>query len=79
MHKADAKARIQSCFERNDGVIYLAYSGGRDSNVVLSLCRTYFPNTSRVLVTKTEMFFPEVGKLIQEVSKTEKIFFNYTD
>ena len=58
--------RIKSWYERYNGNVYVAFSGGKDSTVLLHLVRTLFPEVPAVFVN-TGLEYPEIYKYIHTV------------
>lgn len=57
--------RIQEWYLRFDGKVYVSFSGGKDSTVLLDLVRRAFPDVLAVYIN-TGMEYPEVLKFIQK-------------
>lgn len=53
------KARIIEWYENNDGKVYISFSGGKDSTVLLHISRSIYPNIQAVFID-TGLEFPEV-------------------
>jgi len=60
-----SKARIRQWYEHWDGEVFVAFSGGLDSTVLLHLIRSIYPNTSAVF-HNTGLEFPEIVKFVKE-------------
>ena len=54
-----AKARIAEWHTKNDGKVYVSFSGGKDSTVLLNIARQMFPDIP-VIYIDTGLEFPEV-------------------
>ena len=63
------KLRIQQWYERYDGKIYVAFSGGKDSTVLLHIVRSMYPDVVAAF-NNTGLEFPEIK---QFVKKTENV------
>jgi 3'-phosphoadenosine 5'-phosphosulfate sulfotransferase (PAPS reductase)/FAD synthetase len=53
------KARIIEWYEKNDGRVYISFSGGKDSTVLLHIARSIYPDICAVYVD-TGLEYPEV-------------------
>lgn len=53
------KARIIEWYENNDGKVYISFSGGKDSTVLLHISRSIYPDIQAVFID-TGLEFPEV-------------------
>ena len=65
----ESKKRIKEWYELWNGRVYVAFSGGKDSTVLLSLVRSLYPEVPAVFVN-TKLEFPEI---VQFVKKTENV------
>lgn len=63
------KKIIQNFYEKHDGKIYVAYSGGKDSSVVLHIVRTLFPEVVGVFCNTTN----EKKEIIEYVKNTNNV------
>ncbi len=61
--------RIINWYERNHGKVYVAFSGGKDSTVLLHLVRGLYPDVPAVFIN-TGLEYPEI---VQFVRKTENV------
>ncbi len=68
-----AEKRIINWYERNYGKVYVAFSGGKDSTVLLHLVRGLYPNVPAVFIN-TGLEYPEI---VQFVRKTENVIWLY--
>lgn len=55
--------RIEEWYEHYDGQVYVSFSGGKDSTVLLHLVREKFPDVPAVFVD-TGLEFPEIRKFV---------------
>ena len=58
--------RIRAWYEQNDGEVYVSFSGGKDSTVLLHLVRKFYPDVSAVFVD-TGLEYPEVKRFVRAV------------
>lgn len=75
---AKTKNRIREFYEYFDGEVYIAFSGGNDSLVMLHIIRSLYPDVTAVFVD-TGVEFPEVRKFVKSfdnvvILKPEKNF-----
>jgi 3'-phosphoadenosine 5'-phosphosulfate sulfotransferase (PAPS reductase)/FAD synthetase len=61
-----SKQRIKEWYSHWDGNVYVAFSGGKDSTVLLHICRSIYPNVPAVF-NNTGVEFPEIIKFIKEI------------
>ena len=59
-----SKDLIRCWYEAWDGNVYVSFSGGRDSTVLLHLVRTMFPEVPGVFVN-TGLEYPEIVALVE--------------
>ncbi|MBO6181518.1 phosphoadenosine phosphosulfate reductase family protein [bacterium] len=59
-----SKRRIQEFYEHFDGKVYVSFSGGKDSSVLLHLVRSLYPEVPAVFVD-TGLEYPEARKFIK--------------
>ena len=61
-----SKRRIREFYEELNGHVYVAFSGGKDSTVLLSLVRSIYPHVPAVFVD-TGLEYPEIKQFVQTV------------
>ena len=57
--------RIKNWYEHFDGQVYVSFSGGKDSTVLLHLARSIYPNIEGVFVD-TGLEYPEIRDFIKQ-------------
>lgn len=60
------KIRIQQWYEYYDGKVYVAFSGGKDSTVLLNIVRSMYPDVPAVF-NNTGLEYPEIKKFIKTI------------
>lgn len=60
-----SKQRIQQFYDHFDGKVYVCFSGGKDSTVLLHLVRSMFPEVPAVFVD-TGLEYPEVRQFVKQ-------------
>ena len=60
---AKTKLRLQEFYEHYNGDVYIAYSGGKDSTVLLHIARSIYPNIDAVFID-TGLEFPEIKEFV---------------
>ena len=58
------KNRIRDWYEYFDGQVYVSFSGGKDSTVLLHIARELYPDIEAVFVN-TGLEYPEIRKLVK--------------
>lgn len=64
-----AATRIREWYERYSGNVYVAFSGGKDSTVLLHLVRKYYPDVEAVF-SNTGLEYPEIVDFVKSVKNT---------
>lgn len=64
--------RIREFWYHNDGKIYVAFSGGKDSTVLLHLVRRIFPEVEGVFVD-TGLEYPEIREFVKTIENVTTI------
>lgn len=64
-----SKNRIKQFYEHFDGHVYVSFSGGKDSTVLLHLVRSLYPEVPAVFVD-TGLEYPEVRKFVKQTANT---------
>lgn len=67
-----SKERIRSWYESWDGKVYVSFSGGKDSTVLLHLARSIFPDIKAVFIN-TGLEYPEVVKFVKETENVDTV------
>lgn len=61
-----AERRIEQFYEHFNGQVYVAFSGGKDSTVLLDLVRKLYPNVPAVFVN-TGLEYPEIVQFVKTI------------
>lgn len=61
-----SKSRIQEWYEAFDGKVYVSFSGGKDSTVLLHLVRSLYPEVDAVFVD-TGLEYPEIREFVRTI------------
>ncbi len=61
-----AKERIREWYEYHDGQVYVAFSGGKDSTVLLHIVRELYPDVPGVFFD-TGLEYPEIKKFVKSI------------
>jgi len=67
------QARIMEYYNNLNGKIYVAFSGGKDSVVLLDLVRRMYPDTLAVFCD-TRLEFPEIRQFINTIPNVERLY-----
>ena len=67
-----AQARIAEWYNHWQGKVYIAFSGGKDSTVLLDLVRKLYPDIKAVF-SNTGLEFPEIVEFVKTVENVEII------
>lgn len=65
-----AKANIREWYEQWDGKVYISFSGGKDSTVLLHLVRSVFPDVPAVY-SNTGLEYPDIRKHVKQFENVE--------
>lgn len=63
---AMTKARIRQWYDHWDGEVYVAFSGGKDSTVLLHIVRSMYPEVPAVF-SDTGLEFPEIKEFVRTI------------
>ena len=66
------KLRITEWYERWEGAVYISFSGGKDSTVLLTIARQLYPDVKAVYVD-TGLEFPEVKQHVKTFANVDII------
>ena len=69
---AITKVRIQEWYEHYNGNVYVSFSGGKDSTVLLTIARQVFPDIPAVYVD-TGLEYPEIKAHVKTFENVEII------
>jgi len=62
--------RIREWYEYHDGNVYVSFSGGKDSTVLLNLVRSIYPDVVAVF-SDTGLEFPEIRSFVKGIDNVE--------
>lgn len=62
--------RLVEFYEHYDGNVYVSYSGGKDSTVLLDIARNLFPNIKAVF-SNTGLEYPEIQQFVRNTPNVE--------
>lgn len=65
-----SKLRIKEWYEHYDGQVYVSFSGGKDSTVLLHLVRSMYPEVKAVFCD-TGLEFPEIKEFVRATDNVE--------
>ena len=66
------KLRIREWYEHWQGDVYVSFSGGKDSTVLLHIARSIYPNIKAVFCD-TGLEFPEIKQFVRNIDNVEII------
>ena len=58
------KLRIKEWYEHYNGEVYVSFSGGKDSTVLLDIVRSMYPDIEAVFIN-TGLEYPEIYKFVK--------------
>ena len=61
-----SKMRIRQFYDYYNGEIYVSFSGGKDSNVLLDIVRQEYPNVPAVFID-TGLEYPEIREFVKTI------------
>lgn len=64
--------RVREWYDSNDGNVYVSFSGGKDSTVLLHLVRRLYPEVVAVFID-TGLEYPEIVSFVNKCSNVTKI------
>lgn len=67
------QARIVEWYRHNDGKVYVSFSGGKDSTVLLHLVRELFPEVPAVF-SNTGLEYPEIRRFVHSFDNVVEIY-----
>lgn len=66
------KLRIKDWYKHWDGEVYVAFSGGRDSTVLLHIVRSLYPNVPAVF-SDTGLEMPEIREFVKKLDNVVRV------
>lgn len=63
-----SKVRIKQFYDAMDGDVYVSFSGGKDSTVLLHLIRSIYPNIPGVFIN-TGLEYPDIIDFVRQQDK----------
>ena len=66
------EVRIREWYDHWDGDIYVSFSGGKDSTVLLHIARSIFPSISAMFVD-TGLEYPEIREFVSTIENVTKV------
>ena len=64
------KLRIREWYEHWDGEVYVSFSGGKDSTVLLHIVRELYPDVKAVFVD-TGLEYPEIREFVKSIENVD--------
>ena len=62
------KRRIDQFYHARDGKVFVSFSGGKDSTVLLHIVRSIFPDVPAVFID-TGLEFPEIRRFVKQTTR----------
>jgi 3'-phosphoadenosine 5'-phosphosulfate sulfotransferase (PAPS reductase)/FAD synthetase len=67
-----SKVKIKEWYEHYNGQVYVAFSGGKDSTVLLHLVRSIYPDVPALFVD-TGLEYPEIKEFVKTIENVETV------
>jgi 3'-phosphoadenosine 5'-phosphosulfate sulfotransferase (PAPS reductase)/FAD synthetase len=67
-----SQSRIRSWYEHWDGAVYVAFSGGKDSQVLLDLVWSLYPDVPAVF-SNTGLEYPEIVQFVNQIKESNPV------